>query len=115
MSTDWKALCAELVDAWDSLPWQYDWKGNLTGIDGYPPDDDAAERARAALAVSNEPAELTDTQLFEEAIACGLVTHIRLAAACHPDKVKLEEVCSPANAALIVFARNVLARWAALP
>lgn len=53
----------------------------------------------------------TDTQLFEEAIACGLITHIRLAAACHPDKIKLEEVCSPANAALIVFARNVLARW----
>ena len=53
----------------------------------------------------------TDNQLFEEAIACGLVTHIRLAAACHPDKIKLEEACSPANAALIVFARNVLARW----
>ena len=53
----------------------------------------------------------TDSQLFEEAIACGLVAHIRLAAACHPDKIKLEEVCSPANAALIVFARNVLARW----
>lgn len=55
----------------------------------------------------------TDTQLFEEAIASGLVTHIRLAAACHPDKIKIEEVCSPANAALIVFARNVLARWGA--
>lgn len=53
----------------------------------------------------------TDSQLFEEAIASGLVTHIRLAAACHPDKIKLEEVCSPANAALIVFARNVLSRW----
>jgi hypothetical protein len=59
----------------------------------------------------NRPTLPTDTQLFEEAIACGLVTHIRLAAACHPDKIKLEEVCSPANAALIVFARNVLARW----
>lgn len=55
----------------------------------------------------------TDSQLFEEAIASGLVTYIRLAAACHPDKIKLEKVCSPANAALIVFARNVLARWGA--
>lgn len=53
----------------------------------------------------------TDAELFEEAIACGLVTHIRLAAACHPDKIKLEEVCSPANAALLVFARKVLDRW----
>lgn len=59
----------------------------------------------------NRPTLPTDSQLFEEAIACGLVSHIRLAAACHPDKIKLEEVCSPANAALIVFARNVLARW----
>lgn len=56
----------------------------------------------------------TDTQLFEEAIACGLIAHIRLAAACHPDKIKLEEVCSPANAALIVFARAVLDRWGAV-
>lgn len=55
----------------------------------------------------------TDTQLFEEAIACGLVSHIRLAAACHPEKIGLEEVCSPANAALIVFARRVLERWGA--
>lgn len=62
----------------------------------------------------NRPEPPTDSQLFEEAIACGLVTHIRLAAACHPDKIKLEEVCSPANAALIVFARAVLDRWGAV-
>jgi hypothetical protein len=48
--TDYKQLCAELVAAWDDLPWQYNWKGDLTGIDGYPPDDSAVERARAALA-----------------------------------------------------------------
>lgn len=46
---NYKQLCAELVAAWDDLPWQYDWKGNLTGLDGYPPDDSAIERARAAL------------------------------------------------------------------
>lgn len=62
-------------------------------------------------ACRNRPAPPTDCQLFEEAIACGLITHIRLAAACHPDRVSLEEVCSPANAALIVFARAVLDRW----
>ena len=53
----------------------------------------------------------TDNQLFEEAIACGLVSCIRLAAACHPEKVELEEICSPANTALITFARSVLTRY----
>jgi hypothetical protein len=103
--TDFRALCSELVDAWDDLPWQCDWKGNPVGPLAEV-DDGPFDRARAALAAPD-----TNTQLFEEAIACGLITHIRLAAACHPDKIKLEEVCSPANAALIVFARNVLARW----
>lgn len=79
-----------------------------------PPEQMAAIEAAAQQHLEdcrNRPEPPTDTQLFEEAIACGLVTHIRLAAACHPDKIKFEEICSPANAALIVFARNVLARW----
>ena len=49
MSTDWKALCAELLQAVDEMPWQYDWKGNPVGplaeIDEAP-----FARARAALA-----------------------------------------------------------------
>lgn len=53
----------------------------------------------------------TDAQLFEEANQCGLLACIRLAAACNPEQVKLEEICSPANTALIAFARNVLARY----
>lgn len=49
--TDYKQLCAELVAAWDDLPWHYDWKGNLIGLAGdCHPDDSAFERARAALA-----------------------------------------------------------------
>ena len=62
--TDYKQLCAGLVQAWDDLPWQYDWKGNLTGLDGYPPDDSAVERARAALA-EPELGEPTDKELAE--------------------------------------------------
>lgn len=80
----------------------------------FTPEQTAAIEAAVAQhleACRDRPASPTDSQLFEEAIACGLVTHIRLAAACHPDKIKLEEVCSPANAALIVFARAVLEHW----
>ena len=62
--TDYKQLCAELVAAWDELPWQYDWRGNLTGIDGYPSDDSAVERARTALA-EPDPEGPADNELAE--------------------------------------------------
>lgn len=53
----------------------------------------------------------TDIELFEEAHKCGLVSCVAIAAACHPDKVAMPTVCSPANAAMIIFARRVLERW----
>lgn len=94
--TDYKQLCAELVAAWDDLPWQYNWKGDLTGIDGYPPDDSAVERARAALA-EPEPEGPTDEELFDVAGAYaednGLIGLYNA-----PD-----------------FARAVLARWSSHP
>ena len=63
--TDYKQLCAELVAAWDDLPWHYDWKGNLIGLaDGCQLDDSAVERARAALA-EQETEGPTDEQLDE--------------------------------------------------
>ncbi len=49
MTTDFRALCAELVDAWDDLPWEYDFKGNVTGIHGDLFDDSAVDCARALL------------------------------------------------------------------
>ncbi len=62
--TDWRALCAELLQAIDDLPWEYDWKGNPVGplaeIDDAP-----FERARAALA-QPEPQGATDEELDEE-------------------------------------------------
>lgn len=87
--TDFKQLCAELVAAWDDLPWQYDWKGNLTGIDGYPPDDSAVERARAALA-ETEPEVPTDADL-------------------HAMAFSYSQPCYEFE--YIPFARAVLARW----
>lgn len=87
--TDYKQLCAELVAAWDDLPWQYNWRGDLTGIDGYPPDDSAVERARAALA-EPEPEGPTDEALDE------LFTEIDQSG--QPESWR-------------VYARAVLARW----
>lgn len=60
--TDFRALCAELVDAWDDLPWEYDFKGNITGIHGDLYDDSAIDRARAALAESDGPAVSGDRE-----------------------------------------------------
>lgn len=87
--TDYKKLCAELIDAWDSLPWQYDWKGNLTGLDDYPPDDSAVERARAALA-EPEPEGPKDSDL-------------------HALAFRFAQPCFDFD--YIPFARAVLARW----
>ena len=49
MTDTYRALCAELVAAWDALPWEYDWLGNVTGIHGDLCDDSAVTRARALL------------------------------------------------------------------
>ena len=69
MTNDTRALCAELVAAWDDLPWEYDFKGNVTGIHGDLCDDSAVDRARALLA---QPAaeEPTDDEIEEWADAC---------------------------------------------
>ena len=52
--TDYKQLRAELVEAWDDLPWEWesDFKGTVAGIHSDLYDDIAVARARAALAES---------------------------------------------------------------
>ena len=90
--TDFRALCAELVDAWDDLPWEYDFKGNITGIHGDLCDDSAVDRARAALAQPEPEAEPpTQRQLLQ------------LAAEFWP------EGCEPTQA--VPYARAVLSRF----
>ena len=49
MTNPYRAMCAELVDAWDALPWEYDWLGNVTGIHCDRCDNSAVARARALL------------------------------------------------------------------
>lgn len=84
--TDYKQLCADLVAAWDDLPWHYDWKGNLIGLaDGCQLDDSAVERARAALA-EPEPEDPTDEELWELYQGPGTFSPVE-------------------------FARDILARW----
>jgi len=50
MTDQFRAMCAELVAAWDALPWEYDWLGNAIGAHGDLCDDSAVDRARALLA-----------------------------------------------------------------
>jgi hypothetical protein len=50
MTNPYRAMCAELVAAWDALPWEYDWLGNAIGAHGKLCDDSAVDRARALLA-----------------------------------------------------------------
>jgi hypothetical protein len=104
--TDFKQLCAELVAAWDDLPWQYNWRGDLTGIDGCPPDDSAVERARAALA-EPEPEGPTDAELLELAEEWPCTTGERHDLPGCPE-VPLFSVFKDE---LIEFARAVLVRW----
>lgn len=92
--TDYKQLCAELVAAWDDLPWHYDWKGNLIGLaDGCQLDDSAVERARAVLA-KPEPEGPTRG----EAVAVY-------------SEVMATHECPTLGDMAEHFARAVLARW----
>jgi hypothetical protein len=61
--TDFRALCVELVEAWDDLPWEYDFKGNLTGLHEDLFDESVVDRARIALA-QPELQEPTDEDLY---------------------------------------------------
>jgi hypothetical protein len=51
MTTDFRALCSELVEAWDDLPWEWesDFKGTVAGIHSDLYNDVAVARARRAL------------------------------------------------------------------
>ena len=63
MTDTYRAMCAELVAAWDALPWEYDWLGNAIGAHGDLCDDSAVVRARDLLAqpVAEGP---TDEELW---------------------------------------------------
>jgi hypothetical protein len=65
MTNDYRAMCAELVAAWDALPWEYDWLGNAIGAHGKLCDDSAVDRARALLAqpVAEEPRPIPQGEL----------------------------------------------------
>ena len=90
MTDQFRAMCAELVAAWDALPWEYDWLGNAIGAHGKLCDDSAVVRARALLAqpVAEGP---TDAELW-------VVGNDDFRANCYPTDA-------------IAYARAVLAKW----
>lgn len=80
-------------------------------MNDFPPEQMAVIEAAVQQhleACRSRSALLTDERLLELANTTGLLAGIRLAAACHPDRVTLVESTAPANAALLRFARAVL-------
>ena len=51
---------------------------------------------------------LTDDDILLIAERTGLLAGIRLAAACHPDRVPIAEATTPAHTALLQFAHALL-------
>jgi hypothetical protein len=94
MTTDWKALCAELADA--LAEWQ---------LGGGPPEDtadaDLIERARAAL-TQPEPEGPTDEELMTLAYKCDLLEEDGTTG--YREDADLSDVVA-------TFARAVLAHW----
>ena len=113
--TDYKQLCADLIAAWDDLPWHYDWKGNLIGLaDGCQLDDIAVERARAALA-EPEPEGPTDEDIMElmpQQMRDDLAAAARALAGFDPDNIRAASVFRIIlNRHCVDHANAVLARW----
>jgi len=113
--TDFRALCAELIEAWDDLPWEWesDFKGAVAGIHSDLYDDIAVARARAALAEpmspSAEPMSSSAEAVLDAFFASGWEDeplHANIAAALETaaDLVAPEEDAMPLN-----FAHRV--RW----
>ena len=101
MTDQFRAMCAELVAAWDALPWEYDWLGNAIGAHGDLCDDSAVDRARALLAqpVAEVAEGPSDEELDVIERQCWIPT----------------EVCNDAGCEYLLdhrrFARAVLAKW----
>ena len=106
---DYRAMCAELVAAWDDLPWEYDFKGNVTGIHGDLCDDSAVDRARALLAqpVAEGPSDDELLRVAATAIAPYEISNIT------PGEYEPETECvvEAYGSELIAYARAALARW----
>jgi hypothetical protein len=64
MSTTFRALCAAMLEAYDDLPCETNWKGEFRPVVWI--DEDPFEEARTALAQPG-PDELTDEELLEVA------------------------------------------------
>ena len=106
MTNPYRAMCAELVAAWDALPWEYDWLGNAIGAHGDLCDDSAVVRARDLLAqpVAEGP---TDDKLMDIARATDLVYY--MGEDCGFASLYMEG--TDITAEVLAYARAVLAKW----
>ena len=102
--TDFRALCAELVDDLEWCDWPYKLKETIRAD---------IDRARAALAdepAAGEPSaiaeQLSDEELLKLAQQYSIVYLLSDGSACHP----FQEGCDMRNDVLN-FARAVLTRW----
>ena len=109
MTNPYRAMCSELVAAWDDLPWEYDFKGNVTGIHGDLYDDSAVDRARALLAepVAEGPTDEELLRVAATAIAPYEISGIT------PGEYEPETECvvEAYGSELIAYAREVLHRF----
>lgn len=106
--TDFRALCVELVEAWDDLPWEYDFKGNLTGLRGDLFDESVVDHARLVLA-QPEPQGPTDEEILSAAAtAIEPYKNSGIAVGEYETETCAIEVY---GSELIAFARAVLSRW----
>ena len=111
MTNPYRAMCAELVAAWDDLPWEYDFKGNVTGIHGDLYDDSAVDRARALLDQPEPVAEgPTDEELLR--VAATAIEPYEISGIT-PGEYEPETECvvEAYGSELIAYARAALARW----
>jgi hypothetical protein len=113
MTDQFRAMCAKLVEAWDALPWEYDFRGYPIG----PRDDSAVDRARALLAepVAEGPSdeeimELMPQQMREDlAQAARAMTGVDMASFDTSKAAGFIRIILNRHA--VDHARAVLAKW----
>jgi hypothetical protein len=115
MTNPYRAMCAELVAAWDALPWEYDWLGNAIGAHGKLCDDSAVDRARALLAqpVAEGPSDEEIMELMPQQMRDDLAAAARaLAEQAGTDSRRAMGIMRIIlNRHAVDHARAVLAKW----
>ena len=113
MTNPYRAMCAELVAAWDALPWEYDWLGNAIGAHGDLCDDSAVVRARDLLAqpVAEAPTGEEIMELMPQQMRDDLAAAARALAGSGRFRPAAAAMRIILNRHAVDHARAVLAEW----